>query len=1007
MATTILVQGVAAPVVQEVVRHGLAESYSHIRAKISSSGKLDDNHELLCQDVKKLFALKDDNENEVQRHKQKVPTSSYSLWMNRVLEIVYEVEKLKSKYESKRLQRWRIQQRSRLSEGMVQKLNQIGKLIEEGQFPRGFLVDKRPERVLKVLDAPKIKGFPTLEGPVEDILRLLKNIRIKRIGVLGAVGVGKTTIMQNINNHEEVSKLFDIVILLEVSAEQREEKLQRAIAQRLQVNIEGVNDRAEVARRIHEDLLSKKYLLLLDDAMDSINLEKVGIPDNDNGSKVLFATKFRHVCKLNRASRLISVKLLSSDEAWKMFRDIVIDVINLPDIQPIARLVSNKCARLPLLIKAIAHSFKVKENAFSWRAGLKDLKIWPEIQNQGLREMYSFLRFCYDELKDEKKQKCFLYGSLYPADSKIFSDYLVECWAAEGFLGDLNDTRRYRDIRDCGYDILEHLTNVSLLEKGERMIYVRMNNCIRQLALHISSEDPECNFYVTSREDSSEFNNSVSLQQAKRISMIDHNKLCEISSEIQENPNKLLTLLLQKNYELAIITQTLFEYMSNLRVLDLYCTKIRNLPSSLSKLTCLRGLYLNDCVLLTELPSELGKLKLLEVLDIRGSRVTFIPLHIRSLINLRCLRITYMKSGDKVESQDVISKLHKLEELIIEVNSYKQWCNEAEDVMNQVSSLENLTTLRFCFPTPSTLRGFMEKSKSWRDHNQFTSFRFFVGFPNSKRPQILEYFDYKMTRFLKYCNGEHKDDLTISELLTQTEALELICHKDIKALSDFVSTTSLNSIRGCVIEGCNRISTIVDAIDTHHNMENGHNVDDNGTNRSILPSLEQLYIRNLLKLRCVFRGLMRTGTLSKLKILVLRNCPLLKRIFSNGAIRQFSELQKLKIQDCSEIEELIMKYEGVGTESYYMLPKLELLVLVNVPKLKIICQNDSLAWPSLEVLVIHDCPELKAFPFSKDNAANLRSIKGQQEWWNKLEWENDEVKERFQPIYTSSDEYFF
>ncbi|KAJ7946543.1 Disease resistance protein [Quillaja saponaria] len=472
---------------------------------------------------------------------------------------------------------------------------------------------------------------------MEEILRLLKNMRIKRIGVLGSVGVGKTTIVQNINNHEEVANLFDIVILLEVSAEKREERLQRAIAERLQVDLEGVNDRGEIARRIYEELESKKYLLLLDDVVDSVNLDKVGIPDTNNGSRVLFATKFRRICTHNKVNRLIPVKLLSSDEAWKMFRDIVIDVINLPDIQPIARLVSNKCARLPLLIKAIAHSFKVKENAFTWRAGLKDLKIWPEIQNQGLREMYSFLRFCYDDLKDKKKQKCFLYGALYPADSKIFSDYLMECWAAEGFLGDLNDARRYRDLRDCGYDILEHLTNVSLLEKGERMMYIRMNSCIRQLALHISSEDPECNFFVTTREDSSEFNNSISLQQAKRISMIDHNKLCEISSEIQENLNKLLTLLLQKNDDLDKITQTLFENMSNLRVLDFYCTKIRNLPSSLSKLTRLRVLYLNDCVLLTELPSELGTLQLLEVLDIRGSRVTFIPLHIKYLINLRCL----------------------------------------------------------------------------------------------------------------------------------------------------------------------------------------------------------------------------------------------------------------------------------------------------------------------------------------------------------------------------------
>ncbi|KAJ7967959.1 Disease resistance protein [Quillaja saponaria] len=954
---SIIVEGLAVSAAAKVVGHGFTESYSHIRGKVASSKDLDENYKLLRQDVRSLVAIKEDNEKKVWRHKQKEITSNYSVWINKVSETVAEVEKLILKYESKKLPRWRFQRRSRLSEEMAKKLRKVWELSEEGQFPTGFLVNKLAEPVLKVLDAPPIKGFPTLQGSLEKILVLLKNNNIKTIGVYGMVGVGKTTILQNLNNNEEVVKLFDMVIFLRVSREQSEDKLQEAIANRLMLDTEGFNDHDVVARMIHTEL--------------------------ENKNKVILATKYFHICKLSNVDRMIKVNQLSLGEAWMMFKNIVVDVIDRPDIKPIARLVSTRCARLPLLIKVIASSFKVKYTASSWRAGLEDLKPWPKLEDQGLKEMYSFLKFCYDELKDEKQQKCFLYSSLYPADSTIYTDYLVECWASEGFLGSINDIRRYQKARDKGYAVLEHLTNVSLLEKEERMIYVKMNNCIRQLALHISSEDPDCNFYVKTNEESEESTNLVTWQHANRASMID-SEVCDLPEK--QNCNMLLTLLLQKNSKLASIPQTFFESMSSLLVLDLYGTKIHKLPSSLSNLKSLKGLYLNDCMLLKELPPEIESLQNLEVLDIRGCKVKFISFHIRCLINLRCLRISYLKSSEDGQSQDmdtdcdVIARLQKLEELIIEVDSYDRWCNEVEEVIKQVASLENLRSLRLSFPNPFWLKYFMEKCKSWREH-KLASFRFFVGCQNSKRPHILGCFEYKINRYMKYCNGKLKDNCIIGEVLAETDAFELICHKSISKLSDFVGAASLERIRGWLIESCNKMSTIVDAnfIQQSNNvlldnmMDIDDEVDESDTSMgSILPKLEQLYLRSLLNLKCIFEGPMHPR-----------------------------RLQKLTVQDCSGIQELITEPEGTETE-FHVLSKLETLVLINVPKLRTVCLNNSLTWPSLEVLKVHGCPELRSLPFSKDNSTNLRFIRGEQEWWNQLTWPTNEDEKWLQSIFAAS-----
>ncbi|XVF49870.1 hypothetical protein PTKIN_Ptkin04bG0050700 [Pterospermum kingtungense] len=741
----------------------------------------------------------------------------------------------------------------------------------------------------------------------------------------------------------------------------------------------------DISRTISEELSNKKYLLLLDEVMDPIELEDIGIPDNKNGSKVVLTTEFRHVCS-SMANRLIEVRKLSPNEAWKMFQQMVSDVVDLPDIEPVAQLVAKECDRLPLLIKTVAGAFKVKDSVPEWRKGLKDLRKWPEIEIPGLTELHSFLKFCYDQLKDDQKRKCFLYGALYPAESKIYTDYLVECWAAEGLIGGSNERRRFQDVRDEGFDTLKYLTNVSLLEKSERMIYVQMNNCIRQVALYISSQDPDCNFLTGESENSPDCLEENDWQQAKRISMIDK-KL----TELPDSPkcSMLLSLLLQRNLNLTEIPESFFENMKTLLLLDLYGTGIGSLPSSLGKLTGLKGLHLNNCIHLTELPVEVGELHCLEVLDIRGCRIRFIPFHIQKLVNLRCLRVSYYKSSNPNDFQDmdidcnVIPFLTKLEELMIDVVSYDHWCNEVVDIMKQVVTLENLTTLRICFPKSEVLKNFLQHSPSWKDRQQLTSFRFFVGCQNRKRPQILEYFKYKISRYLGYFHGNLNDYSVICDLLPETDALELVEHEDMTSLIDFMNVACFNRIRGCLIERCNKMTTVADG-----NMIAGG---------LILPNVEQMLLVELQSLQTVFEGSLSTKSLSKLHTLVVSNCPMLKRIFSPKVIQQLSRLQKLAIRDCDMIEELIERDNSAGQVSLTF-PSLETLILIGMPNLRTLSVDKSLALPSLKELHVYKCPQLKSLPFDKDNVANLKSIEAEQAWWEALQWPHNDVKEQLQSI---------
>ncbi|RYR35556.1 hypothetical protein Ahy_A10g050698 isoform B [Arachis hypogaea] len=401
----------------------------------------------------------------------------------------------------------------------------------------------------------------------------------------------------------------------------------------------------------------------------------------------------------------------------------------------------------------------------------------------------------------------------------------------------------------------------------------------------------------------------------------------------------------------------------------------RWLPSSMSKLTGLKGLYLNHCKHLRQLPPAIGTLVLLEFLDIQGTQISFIPSLIGSLISLRCLRVPYIRNGEQNGDQTsdldprAISRLTKLEELVIKVVSYEDWCSNAENVMAMLASLEHLTNLQCSFPSSEILDRFLRR----RSGRQFTSFQFFVGCPNSKRPQILEPFEYRICKYIRYDNSKHENTFSVSEILPQTHAVELVHFNDIEEISE-VGKENLEQIRGLSLEQCNGIRTLI---------AGNENV---ARDESTLPNLEQLLSSE-------------SWIPFQIKGFDIEELPTFKNLFSQSGYSILTELQKLEIHSCMELEELIVTQ--IGEE---VLPKLEVLLLANLPRFQFICTNTILRWSSLEQVNVYRCPLLKFLPFCKDKETNLRSIRGEQGWWNELMWRH---KAQYQDIFLPSSDLTF
>ncbi|KAJ9687655.1 hypothetical protein PVL29_016226 [Vitis rotundifolia] len=965
--------------VETVVSEACREGRSFVTwagQKLAYRKSLKRNHEDLMQKAEKLWELRDDIR---EGRSQKRLREDTEEWIGKVGKNENEVIELDNKYNDIKNYPWKLPhfwKGASLSKDMAEMCKQVHSLREEGELKRGRLEGELPKRV-EVIPSSKIEYKSSLHKYVEEALSFLEDPEIRRIGIWGIVGTGKTTIMKYLNNHDNIDRMFDIVIWVTVPKEWSVVGFQQKIMDRLQLNMGSATTIEKNAQIIFEELKKKKCLILLDEVCHPIELGKIiGVHPDTQSCKVMLASRDGGICREMDADWLINVKQLSEVEALEMFKEKVGECINnIPKIIQVGQLVVKECWGLPLLIDKLAETFKRKGRDIQcWRDERKNLQNW--LKKEGKDEVLGLLEFCYNSLDSDAKD-CFLYCALYSEEPEIQIRCLLECWRLEGF------------IRNDGHEILSHLINVSFLESSGNKKSVKMNKVLREMALEISQQREDSKFLAKPSEGLKKPPNPEEWKQVHRISLMD-NELHSLPETL--DCHDLLTLLLQRNENLITIPKLFFTSMCCLRVLDLHGTGIKSLPSSLCNLIVLRGLYLNSCNHLVRLPTDIEKLKQLEVLDIRGTKLSLCQ--IRTLTWLKLLRVSlsnFGKGSDTQNQSGYVSSFVFLEEFSIDIDSsLRSWAKNGNIIAREVATLKKLTSLQFWFPTVQCLEFFVSSSEAWADFFIRTiptwedvdfTFRFVVGFQKLTCFQILESFDDPSYNCLKFINGEGMND-AIKKVLAKTHAFGLINNKRVSRLSDF-GIENMNDLFICSIEECSEIETIINGI---------------GITKDVLERLQHLYIKNSLKLESIWQGPVHGGSLSRLRTLALLKCPRLKMIFSNGMIQNLCRLEDLRVEECDQIEELIMESENNGLESN-QLPRLKTLTLLKLPRLRSIWVDDSLEWRSLQTIEISTCHMLKRLPFNNDNATKLRSIKGQQEWWEALKWTDDgATKQRLESL---------
>ncbi|GLU15343.1 hypothetical protein SLE2022_318410 [Rubroshorea leprosula] len=351
----------------------------------------------LKRDLGSLMGKKEDIESRIEgaRGGQTV-RHEVQIWREQAEEINVDVKAILKKVQGAK---W--YKRVSLDKCVCRKINVVKEMSEKGGFPEGLF----NERVLVHENIIPTENLVGENSTIEEIWGYLMGTEIGMIGVYGIGGVGKTAIMQNLYNDlwraiELETINFKKVIWVTVSHSMDDFELQKKIADSMGETLQG-NEPIMRAGALMEIMRKVNFVLILDDVRQKFYLKNVGIPDPKvhKGCKVVVISRLITVCD-HLCCQIVEVKPLSHDDSLKLFVDKVgDDVLQVPGLEEILKLIVIECVGLPLVIIMTAESMRRVVDVNVWKNALIELRYCGLSMKDSNDEIFKQLRLRFDWLR--------------------------------------------------------------------------------------------------------------------------------------------------------------------------------------------------------------------------------------------------------------------------------------------------------------------------------------------------------------------------------------------------------------------------------------------------------------------------------------------------------------------------------------------------------------------------------------------------------------------------------
>ncbi|KAI3518025.1 hypothetical protein L1887_06367 [Cichorium endivia] len=474
-------------------------------------------------------------------------------------------------------------------------------------------------------------------------------------------GVGKTTMMEQLKKTVEDRKMFDWILKVVIGQKIDIESIQQAVAlymgQPLPEN--PITARADLLRIGFKKMFEekKKVLVIFDDVWESFELKDIGLSPLPNGFKLLLTSRYESACsqiagEANSDINVVRVDVMEELEAHDFFFQITgVAKKHDHDLYQIGCEMVRRCGFLPLAIKLIGTTLKSKE-AYLWRDALKRLK-----KNNLDKNVQKTIEMSYTYIKDEEEKAIFLLCGLFPDDFDIPIEELTRyAWGLQL----LNEVSTIGDARDRTKTCVYYLKTSNLLFDSDFNGCVKMHDLVHAFVLgRVSKGDLA---WIVNHGDIPKWSRAGMRESCKRISLT-----CKGISVFPRDfkyPNVSLLRLMHGDRSLRF-PEDFYERMENIEVIAYENMQYPLLPRSLECSTKLRTLLLHQCLLMFDC-SAIGELLNLEVLSFANCGIRKLPSTIGKLKELKLLDLTgcvNLRIDD-----GVLINLVKLEELYMKVD---------------------------------------------------------------------------------------------------------------------------------------------------------------------------------------------------------------------------------------------------------------------------------------------------------------------------------------------------
>ncbi|KAK9232206.1 hypothetical protein WN943_022451 [Citrus x changshan-huyou] len=812
---------------------------------------LKDNLDDLQTQKEKLIEKKEDMLNEVELAEQRPRTRrtrSVQRWFERVDRRVTEVE---------RLQQERDQEIDRLCLGgfcskdlissysfgkRVEKMKNEVIELKKGGEAINPLYEEVPEGAAVAIAVER-----TIVGQESILDRVWRCITDQEqnkgiIGLYGMGGVGKTTLLKQVNNKfcSDEQHHFGVVIWSVVSRQPNLMQIQEDIGKRIGFSTDSWQRKSfeERASDITNALKHKKFVLLLDDIWESkIDLTNLGIPLH-SGSKIVFTTRFQGTCGKMRADKKFQVSYLGDEDAWDLFQaagGFCFD--SHSEIRELAKTMASQCHGLPLALETVGQAMAGKEFPEEWRRAIEIISTSASKFEDMEKKVLSRLKFSYDSLSKDELRSCLLYCCLFPEDSKIPKIDLIDYWESEGFLDSIG-----------GWDVLGALVRACLLEEGGD--HVKMHDMIRDMALWIANEIEEEKFLVRAGVGLTDAPKIEEWEGVKRISLM-QNKIQSLP-QIPTCP-RLQTLLLNRNH-IAKITESFFQSLPSLRVLNLSGNHY-----------------------LTELPAGILSLVSLNHLDLSWTGISGLPQELKALVNLRYLNLDYTNEMCKIPEQ-LISSFSKLQVLRMLHCGSNHWpiaeegnvlSDDAESLMKEIHCLEQLNLIALSLRGSRGVENFLKFPKL-QNITQALCIEHCNSLPlnllhlaNMEHLQLFSIWDSNLEDWNVDCAGE----------VQKMRKLHFVTIYKCSNVKDLTWLVFVPNLKWLSVNVCFDMEEII-------SVEKLSGVSEMMGELNLFSELESLTLQNASNLKRIYRGPLPFPQLKQIDIM---RCPKLKKLPLNSS----------------------------------------------------------------------------------------------------------------------------